>query len=166
MFEVNNFDSIKIGLASPEKMLEWSSGEVTKPETINYRTQKPETGGLFCQKIFGPIKDWECACGKYKKLRHKGVVCDKCGVRVEKSSVRRERMGHIDLAAPVAHLWYLKGSPSAIATVLEMKPKDVESVVYYANYAVTDPGDVNVTGLKKKQVLDDAQYKECIEKCR
>ena len=161
MFEVNNFESIKIGIASPEKMLEWSSGEVTKPETINYRSQKPEVGGLFCQKIFGPVKDWECACGKYKRIRNKGIVCDKCGVRVEPSKVRRERMGHIDLAAPVAHLWYLKGAPSRIATVLDMPPKDVEHVVYYASYAVTDPKN---TDLLKKQVLNESEYREAVEK--
>ncbi len=159
MFEVNNFESIKISLASPEKILEWSSGEVTKPETINYRTQKPEPGGLFCQKIFGPVKDWECACGKYRRIRHKGVVCDKCGVRVEPSKVRRERMGHIDLAAPVAHLWYLKGAPSRIATVLNMAPKDVEHVVYYASYAVVDPG---TTPLLPKQVLDETEYMNAV----
>ena len=161
MFEVNNFESIKIGIASPEKILEWSSGEVTKPETINYRSQKPEPGGLFCQKIFGPVKDWECACGKYRRIRNKGIVCDKCGVRVEPSKVRRERMGHIDLAAPVAHLWYLKGTPSRIATILDMAPKEVEHVVYYASYAVTDPG---TTELHYKEVLDENKYREAIEK--
>jgi len=160
MFEINNFDSIKIGLASPEKIREWSCGEVTKPETINYRTQKPEPDGLFCQKIFGPTKDWECACGKYRRIRHKGVVCDRCGVKVEQSKVRRERMGHIELAAPVAHLWYLKGTPSRIATILDMPPKEVEHVVYYASYVVLDPGK---TELKKKMVLNDIQYREAIE---
>lgn len=160
MFEVNNFDSIKIGLASPEKIREWSNGEVTKPETINYRTQKPEPDGLFCQKIFGPTKDWECACGKYKRIRHKGVVCDKCGVKVEQSKVRREKMGHIELAAPVAHLWYLKGTPSRIATVLDIPPKDLEHVVYYASYVVLNPGN---TTLQKKQVLNDHEYRQAIE---
>ena len=160
MFEINNFDSIKIGLASPEKIREWSCGEVTKPETINYRTQKPEPDGLFCQKIFGPTKDWECACGKYKRIRHKGVVCDRCGVKVEQSKVRRERMGHIELAAPVAHLWYLKGTPSRIATILDMPPKEVEHVVYYASYVVLDPG---TTGLHKKQVLNDVEYRDAID---
>ncbi|MCR4726431.1 MAG: DNA-directed RNA polymerase subunit beta' [Clostridia bacterium] len=160
MFEINNFDSIKIGLASPEKIREWSCGEVTKPETINYRTQKPEPDGLFCQKIFGPTKDWECACGKYKRIRHKGVVCDRCGVKVEQSKVRRERMGHIELAAPVAHLWYLKGTPSRIATILDMPPKEVEHVVYYASYVVLDPG---TTGLHKKQVLNDIEYRDAID---
>ena len=160
MFEINNFDSIKIGLASPEKIREWSCGEVTKPETINYRTQKPEPDGLFCQKIFGPTKDWECACGKYKRIRHKGVVCDRCGVKVEQSKVRRERMGHIELAAPVAHLWYLKGTPSRIATILDMPPKEVEHVVYYASYVVLEPG---TTGLHKKQVLNDVEYRDAID---
>ncbi len=160
MFEVNNFDSIKIGIASPEKIREWSNGEVTKPETINYRTQKPEPDGLFCQKIFGPTKDWECACGKYKRIRHKGVVCDKCGVKVEQSKVRREKMGHIELAAPVAHLWYLKGTPSRIATILDIPPKDLEHVVYYASYVVLDAGN---TILQKKQVLNDNEYRQAIE---
>ncbi len=161
MFEINNFESIKIGLASPEKIRSWSHGEVTKPETINYRTQKPEPGGLFCQKIFGPIKDWACACGKYTRIRHKGVVCDKCGVKVEPSKVRRDNMGHINLAAPVAHLWYLKGAPSRIATVLDMPPKDVEHIVYYAAYVVTDPMQ---TELSYKQVLNDVDYTAAIEK--
>ena len=161
MFEINNFESIQIGIASPEKIREWSSGEVTKPETINYRTQRPEPGGLFCQKIFGPVKDWACACGKYNRIRNKGVVCDKCGVRVESSKVRRERMGHINLAAPVAHLWYLKGAPSRIASVLDMPPKDVEHVVYYAAYVVVNPKN---TELAYKQVLKDVDYNEAIEK--
>ena len=161
MFEINNFESIKIGLASPEKIRSWSHGEVTKPETINYRTQKPEQGGLFCQKIFGPIKDWACACGKYTRIRHKGVVCDKCGVKVEPSKVRRDNMGHIELAAPVAHLWYLKGAPSRIATVLDMPPKDVEHVVYYAAYVVTDPMG---TDLSYKQVLNDVDYRTAVDK--
>ena len=160
MFEVNNFDSIKIGLASPEKIREWSHGEVKKPETINYRTQKPEPDGLFCQRIFGPVKDWECACGKYKRTRHKGIVCDKCGVKVEQSRVRRERMGHIELAAPVAHLWYLKGTPSRIATLLDMPPKEVEHVVYYASYIVVDPKN---TDLQRKQVLNESEYRRACE---
>ena len=160
MFEINNFASIKIGLASPEKIREWSCGEVTKPETINYRTQKPEPDGLFCQKIFGPTKDWECACGKYKRIRHKGVVCDRCGVKVEQSKVRRERMGHIELASPVAHLWFLKGTPSRIATILNMGPKEVEQVVYYASYVVLDPGK---TDLKKKMVISDEEYRRKLE---
>ena len=165
MFEINNFASIKIGLASPEKIREWSCGEVTKPETINYRTQKPEPDGLFCQKIFGPTKDWECACGKYKRIRHKGVVCDRCGVKVEQSKVRRERMGHIELASPVAHLWFLKGTPSRIATILNMGPKEVEQVVYYASYVVLDPGDPEKTGLKKKMVISDEEYRKKLEEC-
>ena len=165
MFEINNFASIKIGLASPEKIREWSCGEVTKPETINYRTQKPEPDGLFCQKIFGPTKDWECACGKYKRIRHKGVVCDRCGVKVEQSKVRRERMGHIELASPVAHLWFLKGTPSRIATILNMGPKEVEQVVYYASYVVLDPGDPEKTGLKKKMVISDEEYRRKLEEC-
>ena len=153
MFEINNFDSIKIGLASPEKIREWANyQEVTKPETINYRTQKPEPDGLFCQKIFGPVKDWECACGKYKRIRHKGITCDKCGVTVTQSKVRREKMGYIELASPVAHLWYLKGTPSRIATILDMPPKELEHVVYYASWVVLDPGP---SPLAKKQVLTE-----------
>ena len=156
MYEVKNYDSIKIGLASPEKIREWSYGEVKRAETINYRTQKPEPDGLFCQKIFGPIKTGECACGKYKRTRNKGVVCERCGVKVEDSKVRRERMGHIELAAPVAHLWYLKGAPSRIATVLNLPPKDVEHVVYYASYIVLDPGN---TDLVRKQIINDNEYR-------
>ncbi len=160
MFEVNNFDSIKIGLASPEKIREWANyQEVTKPETINYRTQKPEPDGLFCQKIFGPIKDWECACGKYKRIRHKGITCDKCGVTVQQSKVRREKMGFIELASPVAHLWYLKGTPSRIATILDMAPKEVEHVVYYASWVVLDPG---TSPLLKKQVLSEQDRLQAI----
>ena len=133
MSEVNNFDSIKIGVASPEKIRSWSHGEVLKPETINYRTQKPEKDGLFCEKIFGPTKDWECHCGKYKRIRYKGVICDKCGVEVTKAKVRRERMGHIELAAPVSHIWYYKGVPSRISVVLDLSPKDVDLVLYSIN---------------------------------
>ena len=156
MYEVKNYDSIKIGLASPEKIREWSHGEVKRAETINYRTQKPEPDGLFCQKIFGPIKTGECACGKYKRTRNKGIVCERCGVKVEDSKVRRERMGHIELAAPVAHLWYLKGAPSRIATVLDLPPKEVEHVVYYASYIVLDPGN---TDLVRKQIINDNEYR-------
>ena len=156
MYEVKNYDSIKIGLASPEKIREWSHGEVKRAETINYRTQKPEPDGLFCQKIFGPIKTGECACGKYKRTRNKGIVCERCGVKVEDSKVRRERMGHIELAAPVAHLWYLKGAPSRIATVLDLAPKEVEHVVYYASYIVLDPGK---TDLVRKQIINDNEYR-------
>ena len=136
----SKFEAIKVGLASPERILEWSHGEVTKPETINYRSQKPERDGLFCERIFGPTKDWECYCGKYKKVRYKGVVCDRCGVEITKSSVRRERMGHIALAAPVAHIWYLKGIPSRMGLVLNVSPKILEEVVYFVTWIVTDPG--------------------------
>ena len=131
MAENNNFSAIQIGLASPEKIREWSYGEVKKPETINYRSQKPEKDGLFCERIFGPTKDWECACGKYKKVRYKGVVCDRCGVEVTRSSVRRERMGHIELATPVAHIWYLKGVPSRMGLILDMSPKQLEEIIYF-----------------------------------
>ncbi|MCR5738500.1 MAG: DNA-directed RNA polymerase subunit beta' [Lachnospiraceae bacterium] len=155
------FDSIKIGLASPEKIREWSHGEVTKPETINYRTLKPERDGLFCEKIFGPSKDWECHCGKYKKIRFKGVVCDKCGVEVTKSSVRRERMGHIELAAPVSHIWYFKGIPSRMGLILDMSPRQLEKVIYFASYIVLDPG---TTDLQKKALLSENEYKEAREK--
>ncbi len=143
MFELNNFDSIQIGVASPEKIREWSYGEVTKPETINYRTQKPEMGGLFCERIFGPTKDWECHCGKYKRIRYKGVICDKCGVEVTKSKVRRDRMGHIELAAPVSHIWYFKGVPSRIGLMLDMSPKYLEQVLYFASHVVLDAGYLN-----------------------
>ncbi len=151
------FDKIKIGLASPEKILEWSRGEVTKPETINYRTLKPEKDGLFCEKIFGPSKDWECHCGKYKKIRYKGVVCDRCGVEVTKSSVRRERMGHIALAAPVSHIWYFKGIPSRMGLILDLSPRTLEKVLYFASYIVLDPGD---TDLQMKQVLSEQEYQD------
>ena len=143
MFELNNFDSIQIGVASPEKIREWSYGEVVKPETINYRTQKPEMGGLFCERIFGPTKDWECHCGKYKRIRYKGVICDKCGVEVTKSKVRRDRMGHIELAAPVSHIWYFKGVPSRIGLILDMSPKYLEQVLYFASHVVLEPGYLN-----------------------
>ncbi|MBQ8196848.1 MAG: DNA-directed RNA polymerase subunit beta' [Clostridia bacterium] len=157
MFELNNFDSIQIGVASPEKIREWSYGEVTKPETINYRTQKPEMGGLFCERIFGPTKDWECHCGKYKRLRYKGVICDRCGVEVTKSKVRRDRMGHIELAAPVSHIWYFKGVPSRIGLMLDMSPKHLEQVLYFACHVVVDPG---VTPLQYKQVITDREKME------
>ena len=140
MFELNNFDSLQIGLASPEKIREWSYGEVTKPETINYRTQKPERDGLYCERIFGPTKDWECFCGKYKRIRYKGVICDKCGVEVTKSKVRRERMGHIELVTPVTHIWYFKGVPSRIGTLLDVPLKSLEQVIYFTSFIVTDPG--------------------------
>ena len=152
MFELNNFDSIQIGVASPEKIREWSYGEVTKPETINYRTQKPEIGGLFCERIFGPTKDWECHCGKYKRIRYKGVICDKCGVEVTKSKVRRDRMGHIELAAPVSHIWYFKGVPSRIALMLDMSPKALEQVLYFACHVVLDPGTTDLAMKRKENV--------------
>ena len=154
------FDAIRIRLASPERIREWSYGEVTKPETINYRTLKPEKDGLFCEKIFGPTKDWECKCGKYKKIRYKGVICDRCGVEVTKSSVRRERMGHIELAAPVSHIWYFKGIPSRMGLILDMSPKVLEKVLYFANYIVLDKG---TTDLEYKQVLTEREYQEAKE---
>lgn len=155
------FDAIKIGLASPEKILEWSHGEVKKPETINYRTLKPEKDGLFCERIFGPSKDWECHCGKYKKIRYKGVICDRCGVEVTKASVRRERMGHIQLAAPVSHIWYFKGIPSRMGLILDISPRTLEKVLYFASYVVLDAGN---TGLQYKQVLSEKEYREEIDK--
>ena len=161
MSEVNNFDSIQIGVASPEKIRSWSHGEVLKAETINYRTQKPEKDGLFCEKIFGPTKDWECHCGKYKRIRYKGVICDKCGVEVTKSKVRRERMGHIELAAPVSHIWYYKGVPSRISVVLDMSPKDVDAVLYFNKFIVLDPGN---TEFKYKDVIVDQNYEKAIKK--
>ncbi len=153
--EFNTFESIKIGLASPEKILEWSYGEVTKPETINYRTLKPERDGLFCERIFGPTKDWECHCGKYKRIRYKGKICDKCGVEVTRAKVRRERMGHITLAAPVSHIWYFKGIPSRMGLILDISPRRLEEVLYFAKYIVTDPGS---TPLQKGQLLDEKEY--------
>ncbi len=155
------FDAIKIGLASPEKILSWSRGEVKKPETINYRTLKPERDGLFCERIFGPSKDWECHCGKYKKIRYKGVICDRCGVEVTKASVRRERMGHISLAAPVSHIWYFKGIPSRMGLILDLSPRILEKVLYFASYIVLDPKD---SSLEYKQVLSEKEYREAIEK--
>ena len=159
-YELNNFESIQINLASPEKILEWSHGEVTKPETINYRTLKPEKDGLFCERIFGPMKDWECHCGKYKRIRYKGIVCDRCGVEVTKSKVRRERMGHIKLAAPVSHIWYFKGIPSRMGLCLDITPRNLEKVLYFAAYIVTDPG---TTDLGYKEILTEQQYKEARE---
>ncbi len=161
MCELNNFESIKIGLASAEKIRQWSRGEVKKPETINYRTLKPEKKGLFCEEIFGPTKDWECHCGKYKRVRHKGVVCDRCGVEVTKAKVRRERMGHIELAAPVSHIWYFKGIPSRMGLILDMSPRSLEKVLYFAAYLVINPGD---TGLMEKQVLTEKEYNDALEK--
>ncbi|MGB4042805.1 MAG: DNA-directed RNA polymerase subunit beta', partial [Thermacetogeniaceae bacterium] len=157
----NNFESIRIGLASPEKIRSWSSGEVKKPETINYRTLKPERDGLFCERIFGPTKDWECHCGKYKRVRYKGVICDRCGVEVTKSKVRRERMGHIELAAPVSHIWYFKGIPSRMGLILDMSPRTLEKVLYFVSYIVLDPGDV--PDLTKKQLLNESEYRELRE---
>ena len=159
-YQPMTFDAIKIGLASPEKIREWSRGEVTKPETINYRTLKPEKDGLFCERIFGPSKDWECHCGKYKKIRYKGVVCDRCGVEVTKSSVRRERMGHIELAAPVSHIWYFKGIPSRMGLILDLSPRTLEKVLYFANYIVLDPAD---SKLQYKQVLTEKEYQDARE---
>ena len=160
MFELTNFDALQIGLASPEKILEWSHGEVKKPETINYRTLKPERDGLFCERIFGPTKDWECHCGRYKRGRYKGIVCDKCGVEVTRAKVRRERMGHIELAVPVSHVWYFKGIPCRMKMLLDMSPRALEQVLYFAAYVVTDPGD---TALQYKQVLTDKEYREAQE---
>ncbi|MDZ5474271.1 DNA-directed RNA polymerase subunit beta' [Bacillus sp. 31A1R] len=156
MLDVNNFEYMKIGLASPDKIRSWSYGEVKKPETINYRTLKPEKDGLFCERIFGPTKDWECHCGKYKRVRYKGVVCDRCGVEVTRAKVRRERMGHIELAAPVSHIWYFKGIPSRMGLVLDMSPRALEEVIYFASYVVTDSGD---TALEKKQLLSEKEYR-------
>ncbi|MED4586242.1 DNA-directed RNA polymerase subunit beta' [Brevibacillus choshinensis] len=161
MIDVNNFEYMKIGLASPDKIRSWSFGEVKKPETINYRTLKPEKDGLFCERIFGPTKDWECHCGKYKRVRYKGVVCDRCGVEVTRAKVRRERMGHIELAAPVSHIWYFKGIPSRMGLVLDMSPRSLEEVIYFASYVVTDPGD---TPLDKKQLLSEKEYRNYREK--
>ncbi|MCL2766098.1 MAG: DNA-directed RNA polymerase subunit beta' [Peptococcaceae bacterium] len=157
MPELNNFDRIRIGLASPDQVIAWSSGEVKKPETINYRTLKPERDGLFCERIFGPTRDWECQCGKYKRVRYKGVICDRCGVEVTRSKVRRERLGHIRLVAPVSHIWYFKGIPSRMGLLLDMSPRALERVLYFVSYIVTDPGE---TGLIKKQLLTDAEYRE------
>ncbi len=161
MDELEIFDKLKIGLASDEKIREWSKGEVKKPETINYRTLKPEKDGLFCERIFGPTKDWECHCGKYKRVRYKGIVCDRCGVEVTKAKVRRERMGHIELAAPVAHIWYFKGIPSRVALMLDISPRSLEKVIYFASYVVTDKG---TSGLIKYQILTEKEYHEAVEK--
>ena len=160
-YQPMTFDAIKIGLASPEKILEWSRGEVTKPETINYRTLKPEKDGLFCEKIFGPSKDWECHCGKYRRVRYKGVVCDRCGVEVTKAKVRRERMGHIELAAPMSHIWYFKGIPSRMGLLLDMSPRSLEKILYFASYVVVDPGE---TGLNEKQLLTEKEYRTAVDK--
>jgi len=161
VFELRDFEAIRIGLASPEKIREWSRGEVKKPETINYRTLKPERDGLFCERIFGPTRDWECHCGKYKRIRYKGIVCDRCGVEVTRSKVRRERMGHIELAAPVSHIWYFKGIPSRMGLLLDMSPRALEKVLYFASYVVIDPGQ---TPLSKKQILSEREYRDSLEK--
>ncbi len=167
MFELSNLDSIQIGMASPEQILAWSHGEVTKPETINYRTLKPERDGLYCERIFGPTKDWECNCGKYKriKFKDKDKVCDKCGVQVTRAKVRRERMGHIELAAPVSHIWYFKGIPSRMGMLLDISPRNLEKVLYFANFIVLDPGNEEETGLKKYELINDARYREIEAKC-
>src|SRR5881409_1613896 len=152
----SDFDAIRISLASPDKILSWSHGEVTKPETINYRTFKPERDGLFCAKIFGPITDWECLCGKYKRMKHRGVICDKCGVEVTKSKVRRERMGHIELASPVSHVWFFKRLPSRIGHLLDISLRDLERILYFESYVVIDSGD---TDLKEKELLSEERYR-------
>ena len=159
--DVNNFEGLRIAIASPEKIRSWSYGEVKKAETINYRTLKPERDGLFCEKIFGPTKDFECSCGKYKRLRYRNIVCDKCGVEVTRSKVRRERMGHIELATPVSHIWFFKGIPSRMGLVLDMSPRDLEEVLYFVSYVVLDPGP---TGLIKKQTISDRDYREYYQK--
>ena len=161
LIDVNNFDAMRIGLASPEQIRAWSFGEVKKPETINYRTLKPERDGLFCEKIFGPTKDWECHCGKYKRIRFKGMICDRCGVEITRAKVRRERMGHIELATPVSHIWYLKGVPSRIGILLDMSPRQLEKVIYFAAYVVIDPGDTTLT---KREVLSEPKYRESRDK--
>ena len=161
MLEVNDFDAIRISLASPEQIREWSFGEIRKPETINYRTFKPEREGLFCAKIFGPTKDYECNCGKYKRMKHRGVVCEKCGVEVIQSKVRRDRMGHIDLACPVAHIWFLKSLPSKIGNLMDLTLKNLEKVLYFDSYIVVEPGE---TGMTQGQLLSDEKYREAIEK--
>ena len=156
MLDVNIFDSMRIGLASPDVIRLWSHGEVKKPETINYRTLKPERDGLFCERIFGPTRDWECHCGKYKRVRYKGTICDRCGVEVTRAKVRRERMGHIELAAPVSHIWYFKGIPSRMGLLLDMSPRSLERVLYFVVYIVLDPGN---TDLHKKDLLTEGQFR-------
>ena len=161
VLDVNNFDAIRISLASPEAIRSWSYGEVTKPETINYRTLKPEHGGLFCERIFGPTKDWECYCGKYKRIRHAGTVCDKCGVEVTRAKVRRERMGHIELAAPVAHIWYVKGTPSRLGLLLDITPRNLERVLYFASYLVTEVDEsAREASIQEVRELVDAEIEE------
>ncbi|NMD37098.1 MAG: DNA-directed RNA polymerase subunit beta', partial [Christensenellaceae bacterium] len=167
LFDLKNLDAVQIGMASPELVLEWSYGEVTKPETINYRTLKPERDGLFCERIFGPTKDFECNCGKYKraKLRDKNKICEKCGVQITRAKVRRERIGHIQLAAPVSHIWYFKGIPSRMGLLLDISPRTLEKVLYFANFIVLDPGDSDITGLKKFELINDAKKRELEAKC-
>ncbi len=162
MFELTNLDAIQIGMASPEQILEWSYGEVSKPETINYRTLKPERDGLFCERIFGPTKDWECNCGKYKRIKYKDKdkVCDKCGVQITRAKVRRERMGHIQLAAPVSHIWYFKGIPSRMGMILDVSPRALEKVLYFASYIVLDPGNEAVLKAEKHSLITDARYRQ------
>ena len=166
MFELTNLVSIQIGMASPEAITDWSFGEVTKPETINYRTLKPERGGLFCERIFGPVKDWECSCGKYKRIKYrdKEKICDKCGVQVTRSKVRRERMGHIQLAAPVSHIWYFKGIPSRMGMLLDISPRSLEKVLYFASYIVIDPGNTDNTKVEKYALISDATYRQLMAK--
>ncbi|NLA54262.1 MAG: DNA-directed RNA polymerase subunit beta', partial [Clostridiales bacterium] len=166
MFELTNLESIQVGMASPEEILNWSFGEVTKPETINYRTLKPERNGLFCERIFGPVKDWECSCGKYKRIKYrdKEKICDKCGVQVTRSKVRRERMGHIQLAAPVSHIWYFKGIPSRMGLLLDVSPRNLEKVLYFASYIVTDPGNTDYTKVEKYALISDTAYRQIMEK--
>src|SRR2546427_8258987 len=163
MLEVNNFNAVRITLASPDQIRSWSRGEVTKPETINYRTLKPERDGLFCERIFGPQKDWECSCGKYKRVRYRGVVCDKCGVEVTRAKVRRERMGHIVLASPVTHIWFVRGTPSRIGLLLDITPRTLEQVLYFAKYIVTD---VNEPARQKEIARIRAEIEERIERAR
>src|SRR5512137_2545089 len=158
--KVNQVESVAIAIASPDAIRSWSKGEVKNPETINYRTFKPEKGGLFCERIFGPVKDWECSCGKYKRIKHRGVVCDRCGVEVTIARVRRERMGHIELAVPVAHIWFLKSMPSRLGLLLDMTARSLERVIYYENYMVTDAGK---TPLEQKQLLTDNEYRQALD---
>jgi len=161
MFDSAQYDAVSITLASPETIRSWSHGEVRNPETINYRTYRPERDGLFCERIFGPTRDWECACGKYKRIKHKGVVCDRCGVEVTVSRVRRQRMGHIELAVPVSHIWFFKCNPSRIGLILDLSTSSLERVLYYEDYLVTDPGE---TPLKRLQLLSETDYHEAVEK--
>src|ERR671932_365950 len=160
MLEVNNFNAVRITLASPEQIRSWSRGEVTKPETINYRTLKPERDGLFCERIFGPTKDWECSCGKYKRVRYKGIICDKCGVEVTRAKVRRERMGHIELASPVSHIWFVKGTPSRIGLLLDVTPRTLEQVLYFAKYIITDVNeDARERAIRQVEADRDAKIR-------